>query len=163
MVKWPEATVLKTQIRLVSIGLAIGQAIAGIYSMFDFITFNVATSMIGMYAILFAALLFFFELSLTATTTCLKRNVGFLYTPIGSTFYLIFNAFLDLGMDNTFGFVVGLLLLVTASAKILLTTFHPTFASVTTPETKTSDLARQVIAAAPPPITADSTIKVVNV
>ncbi|CAM9435926.1 unnamed protein product [Heterosigma akashiwo] len=93
--------------RFINIGLSVFMAFAGVYGIFAITDFRLQEFFVSLYVMLFAALLFLHEVLTIPACSCwgrgnelLRRYFGFLYGTIGKALFLIFIAFLNLGLES---------------------------------------------------------------
>mmetsp|Transcript_3851 Transcript_3851/g.5995 ORF Transcript_3851/g.5995 Transcript_3851/m.5995 type:complete len:179 (+) Transcript_3851:41-577(+) len=72
---------------------------------------DTGTVFVGLYLLMFAAMLFIFELVLLKPITSIemffKKNFGFLYGPIGKSIFLIFIGILSFGLESPRPLAIG--------------------------------------------------------
>lgn len=88
---------------------------------------------VGVYVMLFAALLFTHELneihSISWLEHFLKHNLGFLFKPLGKGLFIVFIAFLNLGLSNSnnLGLATGICLALIGIGYIVLYLRNPEY------------------------------------
>jgi COPI associated protein len=111
-------------------GLAALMATLGVFTLIELNGIgDTAAGFLAAYMIIFALLLFVYELmwwvGIPHINLVLRKNFGFLYGLKGKGFYLIFVAFLCLGLKNDdFGKVVRSLTWATGLSFLIMGVFH---------------------------------------
>lgn len=118
---------LLRNMRLINIVLSILQIIAGIMGLFSFVTLDIAGSLVSIYVIIFALVLFLFECRLKRMEAKIRQNFGFLYSFKGRAGFIFFIGFLDFGIDSALGTVAGILMCLNALFNIIVMCRHPEF------------------------------------
>mmetsp|Transcript_17763 Transcript_17763/g.22866 ORF Transcript_17763/g.22866 Transcript_17763/m.22866 type:complete len:178 (-) Transcript_17763:422-955(-) len=120
--------------RILNMGLAVFMAFAGVWGIFSIKEFKLQEFFVSVYILLFAALLFFHEVMTVPACSCwgrgneiLRRYFGFLYGTIGKALFIIFIAFLNLGLENNqnLGMAVAVSLFASAGSMIILYCKYP--------------------------------------
>ncbi|RLN48339.1 hypothetical protein BBJ29_001275 [Phytophthora kernoviae] len=115
------ATKLARTVRGVNVITACVQFSAGVRSLTDLFTLDVAGFLIAVFAVLFALLLLCFEFHLKVTDNVLRPNFGFLYGYRGMATYLLFIGLLDLGMvGHILGTIAGTLACINACLVVVV-------------------------------------------
>ncbi|CAK4131018.1 unnamed protein product [Aphanomyces euteiches] len=102
-----------TSVSLINLIIALLQVIAGINGFFyipNLITFNLAGIFISAYAVITAMPLFLYECKIKRCHSILRRQVGFMFHFYGRCIYLVFLAFLDVGIPGGFGLIIAILI-----------------------------------------------------
>ncbi|KAF0684175.1 Aste57867_23825 [Aphanomyces stellatus] len=93
--------------------IAVLQVIAGIngfLSIPNLLTLNLAPIFISAYAIIFAIPLFLFECKFKRFHRTLRRQMGFMFHFYGRCAYMVFIAFLDVGIPGGLGAIIAILI-----------------------------------------------------
>ena len=122
-----DAKMLRTQIRIVNLVLYVTQIVAAFTTILSFITFDLAGSMISVYAIIFALIFLVYECRIKSMEPALRRNVGFLYSYRGQAALYFFMGLLNIGMNSTLGIIVGALMVCMGVLLLLLMYLRPDF------------------------------------
>ena len=122
-----DVKLLRTQLRIFSVLLYVGQIFAAITTLFNFLKFDVAGTMISVYAILFALIYLLYECRLKSMDEKIRRNFGFLYTYKGHAGLNFFMGLLNIGMDSTLGYVFGGLMCFNGCVLFALMCIRPEF------------------------------------
>ncbi|RLN94440.1 hypothetical protein BBJ28_00006444 [Nothophytophthora sp. Chile5] len=102
------STKLGCYVRVLNLVTACVQLAAGLGSLTDVFSLDVASFLVTFFVVLFALLLLCFECRLRVTDNILRPNFGFLYGYRGMATYLLFIGLLDLGMvGHFFGVLAG--------------------------------------------------------
>jgi hypothetical protein len=127
-----------TALSIINIGLAVMMAALGVLTLINFArpeNNDVSIAFLAVYMILFAILLFTYEwmwwLAIPWVNKILRKNFGFMYGLKGKGFYLVFVAFLCLGLggDNSvkaLTWATGISYLVFGVLHVFITCSHPT-------------------------------------
>jgi hypothetical protein len=97
-------------VRLLNLLIAVLQVVAGLngaLSLENLLTLHLAPCFISVYAILLALPLFLFECKFKRLQRVLHQQFGFMFHFYGRLAYLIFLAFLDVGIPGGLGFVTA--------------------------------------------------------
>lgn len=122
-------------LRTIIIGMTIMMAAAGALSLASLSTSDNAVSdfFVGLYVILFAAILFVHEINqvfpVATIDQILRKNFGFLFKALGKGAFILFIAFLNFGLstDNDLGLATGICLCIVGAGWILLYLRNPEF------------------------------------
>lgn len=125
--KSTDGKTLNLRLRLLNVFFSFCQIMAGITGIMNMLTFDIAGTMLSIYAILFAGLFILLELHLPSTEKMLRENLGFMFTHSGKIFYLLFIGLLDIGLGNPLGVLSGVMLCLSAGCTTLLLFIHPTY------------------------------------
>lgn len=125
-----------TMLSIVDMGLAVMMAALGVLTLLDFNNPNdLSEAFLAVYMMLFAVLLFGYEfmwwMTVPSVNKVLRKNFGFMYGLRGKGFYLIFVAFLCIGLgdDNsnrTLTWATGISYLVFGAIHVFIVFVHPT-------------------------------------
>lgn len=126
-IRGKDEKLLRTQIRIVNLVLYVTQIVAAFTTMLNFITFDLAGSMISVYAIIFALLFLMYECRIKSMESILHRNMGFLYSFRGQTALYFFMGLFNIGMDSVLGILVGILMITMGILLLLLMYLRPDF------------------------------------
>ncbi|KAJ0399645.1 hypothetical protein ATCC90586_001900 [Pythium insidiosum] len=124
--RWDASTLIR-YLRYINVLLAILQALAGFLGLFDLVTLDITSFLISVYAIIFALLLLAFECRFSSMEPKIREQFGFLFTYRGRTAFIFCVGFMDFGMDNTLGWLVGILMCSNAFFNMLVMMCHPEF------------------------------------
>lgn len=129
-------------IRTIIVGMTVMMAAAGALSLAALDTSDNPASdfFVGLYVILFAAILFVHEVNLMfpvqTIDQILRKNFGFLFKALGKGAFILFIAFLNFGLstDNDLGMATGICLCIVGAGYILLYLRNPEFFDEATPK-----------------------------
>ena len=117
-------------LNILDLGLAVMMAALGVLTLLEFNSItDTAAAFLAAYMIVFAILLFTYEVMWWAAipwlNKMLRKNFGFLYGLKGKGMYLIFVAFLTLGLKNDdFGQLIKILTLATGISYLAVGVLH---------------------------------------
>lgn len=129
-------------VSLLNLGVAVMMGALGVLTLIDFefntLTEIATTPFLAAYMILFALLLFLYELiwwlPIPAVNRTMRKNFGFMYGLKGKGFYMIFVAFICIGLlDETnqtieiLGWATGISFLATGCLHLFLILSNPDF------------------------------------
>jgi hypothetical protein len=127
-----------TLLSIINLGLGVMMAALGVLTLINFAkpsSNDLSEAFLAAYMILFAILLFVYELmwwmGVGWINKMLRKNFGFLYGLRGKGFYLIFVAFLCLGLGNdnsvrALTLATGIAFLVFGAIHVFIVMLHPT-------------------------------------
>ncbi|ETV64910.1 hypothetical protein H257_18276 [Aphanomyces astaci] len=108
---WPRASA--ATVGLLNLVIAVLQVLAGVngfLSIPDLVTLQLAPIFISAYAILFALPLFLYECKFKRFHRILRRQMGFIFHFYGRCAYLVFIAFMDVGIPGGLGMIIAVLI-----------------------------------------------------
>lgn len=109
-------------LRFANIGIAVFMAATGAFGLLTIENMKVQDASLSIYLMLFAVLLFIFELRLERLQPMMKKNFGFMYGLKGRGIFLFFVAFLNFGIDVKLALGCGVVVMAVAIAHIVMYT-----------------------------------------
>ncbi|KDO24964.1 hypothetical protein SPRG_09608 [Saprolegnia parasitica CBS 223.65] len=128
LMSWDAHTLLR-YMRYLNVMLALFQALAGFFGLFDLAMLNITSFLIAVYVIIFALLLLAFECRFSSMEPSIRRQFGFLFTYRGRTAFIFFVGFMDFGMADAMAKIAGVLMCLNAVLNLIVITMHPAFRS----------------------------------
>ncbi|OQR88111.1 hypothetical protein ACHHYP_07545 [Achlya hypogyna] len=126
LMSWDALTLLR-YMRYLNVVLALFQALAGFFGLFDLAMLNITSFLIAVYVIIFALLLLAFECRFSSMEPSIRKQFGFLFTYRGRTAFIFFVGFMDFGMADAMAKIAGVLMCANAVLNLVVIYFHPAF------------------------------------